>query len=520
MQSTFETKLKLTAQESDILLEQAKQMCRIERQLFVRLYVKKEEVNQVKRDTLAYDQITGRQYNSVLYSLKGRIGNIEENHKFQIQQLSGQVKAVGQKIKTIKEEINKTESAEKKKQKLFVLHQKKRKRANLEARLSSIKEKLDRLVPDVCFGSRKLFNAQHYLEANGYKTHAEWKQDWDFARHNQFALIGSKDETAGNQSAQLNLEAKTLKLRLTDSLASKYDQKILVLTNIAFPYGQDKIEKALENKQALFHRFVARKEDNENVIWFLKTSIEEPEAEIVTDSANGIIGLDLNADHIALGYVSGDGNPLGESKIHFDVNNKTSGQIEALFGDAVKQIVDEAVDRKAPIAIENLDFSKKKTELGERGKQYARLLSGFAYALFFTLLMRRAAKDGVQIKRRNPAYTSIIGAVKFSAGYGISTDGGAAIAIGRRGLNFSESLSTRAKSPSLNRILIEANTEGKEKHVWSRWSKVKKRLGHNRKLWPGRCSEKQLEASLNKNVRSARSRRLSENVSRTIAASA
>jgi len=91
MQSTFETKLKLTAQESDILLEQAKQMCRIERQLFVRLYVKKEEVDQVKRDTLAYDQITGRQYNSVLYSLKGRIGNIEENHKFQIQQLSGQV---------------------------------------------------------------------------------------------------------------------------------------------------------------------------------------------------------------------------------------------------------------------------------------------------------------------------------------------------------------------------------------------------------------------------------------------
>jgi IS605 OrfB family transposase len=494
MQSTFETKLKLTKEQSDILLEQARQLSTIERRIFVRLYVKKEDANQVKRDTLQYDGITGRQYNAILYSLKGRISNLRENNKFQIENISGHIKSISEKIEDLEEELKaKTIDEEKRKKLRFVLHQKKRRKAILESRLEAVRLEMREPIPALCFGSRKLFNAQHHLEVNGYASAAEWREDWDFQRNNQFALIGSKDEIAGNQSAQLDLMSQRLKLRLTNSLAQKYGEKYLTLSSVSFAYGQERIEAALSEKRALYHRLVARKRDHE-IVWYLKTSLEEPEQPLITNAKNGIIGVDFNANHFALGYVSGDGNPLGESKIQFEVTDKTSGQIKAALGEAVKEIVDQAIVRQAPIAVEELDFTKKKTELRERGVRYARMLSGFAYGLFFILLSRRAARYGVEVRRRNPAYTSIIGAVKYSAGYGLSTDGGAAIAIGRRGLKMSESLSTRAKSPFLDRILIEASTQGKGKHVWSGWSQVKKRLGPNRKRWPGRCSEERREA--------------------------
>jgi hypothetical protein len=80
--------------------------------------------------------------------------------------------------------------------------------------------------------------------------------------------------------------------------------------------------------------------------------------------------------------------------------------------------------------------------------------------------------------------------VKFGAAYGLSVDGSAAIAIGRRALGMGEALASRARSPSLHTTLMEARTRREGKHVWSGWSVVKKRLGQDRREWPGRRAEK------------------------------
>jgi IS605 OrfB family transposase len=267
--------------------------------------------------------------------------------------------------------------------------------------------------------------------------------------------------------------------------------KYLLIKSIAFAYGQEQIETALRQGSALFHRFVARWRTDGSMVWYLKTTIEEPEAPIVTDKSNGILGVDLNANHLALGFVSGDGNPVGEDKIALDVQGKSSDQTKAILSEAVNRLVDEAVEEGIPIAVENLDFSKKKEALREKGRGYARMLSAFAYGLFFALLIRRAARRGVEVKRVNPAYTSVIGYVKYGASYGLSIDGSAAIAIGRRALRMSERPVHRSKSPSLDKIVIEAKAaHGKGKHVWSLWNRVRKRLGSDRRFWPGRCPGK------------------------------
>ena len=54
-----------------------------------------------------------------------------------------------------------------------------------------------------CFGSKKLFKAQFFLEENGFSNHQDWKKAWQKARTTSFFLIGSSDETNGNQLCQL-----------------------------------------------------------------------------------------------------------------------------------------------------------------------------------------------------------------------------------------------------------------------------------------------------------------------------
>lgn len=109
--------------------------------------------------------------------------------------------------------------------------------------------KADRLagIVRICFGSRKLFRAQFALEANGYKDRDEWKADWLNSRSSQFFVLGSKDESAGNQSCQAKVEEDdtlTLRLRLPHAFAKTHGE-FLVIPSVKFAYGQEAVVAAL-----------------------------------------------------------------------------------------------------------------------------------------------------------------------------------------------------------------------------------------------------------------------------------
>ncbi|MEQ9544392.1 MAG: hypothetical protein RIK85_00060, partial [Marinobacter sp.] len=53
---------------------------------------------------------------------------------------------------------------------------------------------------------------------------------------------------------------------------------------------------------------------------------------------------------------------------------------------------------------------------------------------------RHMPNRGIALSLCNPAYTSLIGLVKYSRMYGLSSDVAAALAIARRGMNLSERL--------------------------------------------------------------------------------
>lgn len=209
--------------------------------------------------------------------------------------------------------------------------------------------------------------------------------------------------------------------------------------------------------EPISYRFLRRGKD-----WYLMATTDCSAAEVITNRKLGAIGVDLNAGFIAIAEVDRFGNPLGEHAISIAMYKRTSDQVAAALGDAVKEIVTIAKEAGKPIIIEDLDFSKKKLLLRENGKGYARMLSSFCYSKFKAMLLARAAREGVEVIAVNPFATSLIGQVKFMGRYRLSSHGAAAVAIARRGMNFKD------KRPKINIMKLPAYA----RHLssWKCWS--------------------------------------------------
>ncbi|MFZ8860856.1 MAG: IS200/IS605 family accessory protein TnpB-related protein [Thermocrinis sp.] len=101
------------------------------------------------------------------------------------------------------------------------------------------------------------------------------------------------------------------------------------------------------------------------------------------------------------------------------------------------QIVDLAIQKGKAIAVENL----KKLKRGMRGDGKAELrkrLHHWNAKKFLQKLKRVAMLKGLEVIEVNPAYTSIIGMLKYALQLSIDKDIAGAYVVGRRALGFKE----------------------------------------------------------------------------------
>ena len=69
-------------------------------------------------------------------------------------------------------------------------------------------------------------------------------------------------------------------------------------------------------------------------------------------------------------------------RIDLCLRGKNSDQRDAILSEALEEVFELAAKHSCPIAIEDLDFSKKKSELLKLGVKRARMLSGLAYSKY------------------------------------------------------------------------------------------------------------------------------------------
>ena len=225
--------------------------------------------------------------------------------------------------------------------------------------------------------------------------------------------------------------------------------------------------------QAVSYRF---KRDKKG--WRVFVTTEMMDGPVVTDQRRGAIGVDLNADHLAVSETDGDGNWLKSWRAPLVTYGKSRHQAQALIGDAVAGIVAYARDAGKPIVLERLDFRQKKAVLEGESRRYSRMLSSFSYGKIKACLLSRGYRQGVEVHQVNPAFSSVIGRVKFMERYGLSVHQAAALVLARRLLGCSERIPRRRVCPVGNgvRVAFSVPARKRVKHVWAYWGAISGQL--------------------------------------------
>ena len=336
------------------------------------------------------------------------------------------------------------------------------------------------------FGSKRLWRKQHDLKANGYSSREEWLKDWRSTRSDEFFVLGSRDEPGGCQLCVASVAEDgtlNLRLRMPDCLAEQHG-KYLVIEGVRFAHGHEQVLAALGSNadyaqyrrehgekaaratglgQAISYRF---KRDEKG--WRVFVSTQMMDVPVVTDKRCGAIGVDLNADHLAVAETDSSGNYLCSRRVPLVTYGKSQRQAEALIGDAVADVVEYAQKAGKPIVIEKLDFRQKRAVLEGESRRYSRMLSSFSYGKIKAYFLSRGYRRGVEVNQVNPAYSSVIGRVKFMERYGLSVHQAAALVLARRLLGCSERIPRRRVCPAGNGVHVAFTVPVRKrvKHVW------------------------------------------------------
>ena len=453
---------------------------RVQRKLFADIAAG-NSANSLKSAYLKRYGIPARMFNALRVSLEGKVASAREAQKLHRDTLRRRISRAERQI-----------SDAGKQGRWQQVHQKHRRLGNLRGRLAALESDIAGEKVRLCFGSRRLWRKQHDLEANGYASHEEWLADWKDARNGEFFVLGSRDETGGCQlcvAAIADDGSLTLRLRMPDCLAGEHG-KHLVIEGVRFAYGNEQVLAALGSNadyvqfrrehgekaarttglgQAVSYRF---KRDSKG--WRVFVNTRTMDVPVVTDQRQGVIGIDLNADHLAVAETDASGNCINAWPAPLVTYGKNSHQAEALIGDAVATVVQYAKEAGKPIVIEKLDFRHKKAVLEGESRKYSRMLSSFSYGKVKAYFLSRGYRKGVEVHQVNPAYSSVIGRVKFMERYGLTVHQAAALVLARRLLGCSERIPRRRMAPVGNGVHVAFTVPARKrvKHVWTYWGAV------------------------------------------------
>jgi IS605 OrfB family transposase len=290
----------------------------------------------------------------------------------------------------------------------------------------------------VVFGGKRLFEKLCKNHLTG-KLRERLKKQWKEQRQGTLISIGSKADK-GNRLMRFEDLNGQLHLRITTGNREFIYARVLREPSNSKDKWLTFMAMLLESwqTQSYFPYTVELKLRNGEV--YGSVSFEIPTPEVKYTKENGVIAIDTNASplHLAIAEVSKTGELLSYQTISLHhllgLSKNTKDHQEWILA---HKIVDLAVQKGKAIAIENL----KKLKRGMRGDGKAELrrrLHQWNAKKFLQKLKRVAMLKEVEVVEVNPAYTSVIGMLKYASQLNIDKDIAGAYVIGRRALGFKE----------------------------------------------------------------------------------
>jgi IS605 OrfB family transposase len=292
----------------------------------------------------------------------------------------------------------------------------------------------------VVFGGKRLFEKLCKNHLTG-KVREKLKNQWRELRQGTLVSIGSKSDK-GNRLTRFEDLNGQLYLRITTGNREFIYAKVLREPSNSKDKWLTFMAMLLESWQTknYFAYTVELKLRDGEV--YGSVSFEIPTPEIKYTKENGVIAIDTNASpiHLAIAEVSKTGELLSYQTISLHhllgLSQNSKDHQEWILA---HQLLDLAIQKGKAIAIENL----KKIKRGMRGDGKAELrkrLHQWNAKKFLQKLRRVAMLKGVEVVEVHPAYTSVIGMLKYAPQLSIDKDIAGAYVIGRRALGFKEDM--------------------------------------------------------------------------------
>jgi IS605 OrfB family transposase len=307
------------------------------------------------------------------------------------------------------------------------------------------------------FGGRTLFEKLKKKHLQG-KRLKELRRKWKEKRQGTLLSIGAKHKT---HKGNLNLRFIPIdkgKNNLWLKIALKNRKFILAKVRRDLSGKSDKwasfLAKILSGEK--FPYTVELKLKDGQIYGFVKFSLDFPPQTIT--KAKGVIGIDVNARpfHLAIAEVSPDGNLQSHKSIYLShlLKYKSRNRKEYEEWLIAHEVIKFAKEKGKAIAIEDI----QKLPKGKRGDGKAKLrkiLQFFSHRRILKKIESLANQEGIEVVKVNPAFTSVIGMVKYCPQYFIDKDIAGAYVIGRKALGFQEKIPENYKKLLKSQIYIQ-----------------------------------------------------------------
>jgi len=181
---------------------------------------------------------------------------------------------------------------------------------------------------------------------------------------------------------------------------------------------------------------VKRKLVKGEVRYYAHVSYEAPEPKIRMAFQHGGIGLDFNYNFLMLVHIDKAGNFLSYQQIPFrNLHSYRKGRRDDYANFKLDKVIQYCLNKGKGLILEDLTFAQSFSYNTKRNYK----LTQFKTSML-PLLERKCARHGLAVRKVHPAYTTIIGALKYSWSLNFSDHVLASYVIARKGLGFTEAL--------------------------------------------------------------------------------
>ncbi|MFC1227826.1 IS200/IS605 family accessory protein TnpB-related protein [Streptomyces sp. Sce081] len=318
-------------------------------------------------------------------------------------------------------------------------HAKDRRLHVLEDRLARERADWEAGTVHVVRGGKRLARMRHQLPA-ARLTETQWRERWEAARW-FLRADGESGKQYGNETIRIAPDGE-VSIRLPaplKQLANAPHGRYVLTGRVAFAHREQEWTDRVAANRAVAYRI---HHDVTRARWYVTASWQKPITRTIPLAAalaDGVIGVDTNADHLAARRLDMHGNPTGSPRrFSYDLTGP-AGHRDAQLRHALTRLLHWArTCGVRALAVEDLDFTAEKTREKHGGrKRFRQLVSGLPTGRLHARLVSMADAMGLTVIAVDPAYTSRWGAQHWqkpltSKNRRTTRHDAASIAIGRR----------------------------------------------------------------------------------------